>query len=370
MIKYKKYLDDIVRYEVDKDKSQYKWRLDQSERITEFPKKFWDDWIDSIKQTDFITYPYVNQLKTRLSEHYKVNDKNVFITPGSDIGIRTMFDVFVTPGSEVLSTFPCFPMYEVYSKLYQARFRQVSYEHDSDWPQEEGLYWPIDVMLDRINENTSLIIIANPNNPIGDFKSSHEMKEIFEKTQEMGIPVLIDEAYAEFVERQEDTCIETGLLYDNVMTSRTFSKAKGAAGVRVGYVISNKFMIEKLMKFRMMHEITGPAAKFACHILDNYKIVEDYIRDTNFEKCRLIEYFKKAGYDVIGGYCNWIHINSKDDNEQLCKILDEYSDVTYKAGAKIPFDNRKNWLRMTVGPNLSKTDFIKDLTINDKIIKL
>ena len=50
----------------------------------------------------------------------------------------------------------------------------------------------------------------------------------------MGIPVLIDEAYAEFVERQEDTCIKTGLLYDNVMTSRTFSKAKGAAGVRIG----------------------------------------------------------------------------------------------------------------------------------------
>ena len=127
MIKYKKYLDDVVRYEVDKDKSQYEWRLDQSERITEFPKKFWDDWIDSIKQTDFITYPYVNQLKTRLSKHYGVKNENVFITPGSDIGIRTMFDVFVTPGSEVLSTFPCFPMYEVYSQLYQARFRQVPY---------------------------------------------------------------------------------------------------------------------------------------------------------------------------------------------------------------------------------------------------
>ena len=94
-------------------------------------------------------------------------------------------------------------------------------------PQTEGLYWPIDIMLDRINENTSLVIIANPNNPIGDFKPSYEMKEIFEKTQDEGIPVLIDEAYAEFVERQEDTCIKTGLLYDNVMTSRTFSKAKG-----------------------------------------------------------------------------------------------------------------------------------------------
>ena len=360
MIKYKKYLDDVVRYEVDKDKSQYEWRLDQSERITEFPKKFWDDWIDSIKQTDFITYPYVNQLKTRLSKHYGVKNENVFITPGSDIGIRTMFDVFVTPGSEVLSTFPCFPMYEVYSQLYQARFRQVPYEHGPDWPQTEGLYWPIDIMLDRINENTSLVIIANPNNPIGDFKPSYEMKEIFEKTQDMGIPVLIDEAYAEFVERQEDTCIKTGLLYDNVMTSRTFSKAKGAAGVRIGYVISNKFMIEKLMKFRMMHEITGPAAKFGIHILDNYDVVEDYVKATNESKAKLIEMFEPTEANVIGGDCNWIHLHDWLDNEFYTDILDKY-DISYKAGCTIPYDGRDNWLRLTVGPGLENTKFIKEM---------
>ena len=71
--------------------------------------------------------------------------------------------------------------------------------------------------------------------------------------------------------------------------------------------------------------------------------------------------FKKSGYDVIGGYCNWIHINSKDDNKILCSILDEYSDVTYKAGAKIPFDDRTNWLRMTIGPTLHKQKFIKKI---------
>ena len=79
------------------------------------------------------------------------------------------------------------------------------------------------------------------------------------------------------------------------------------------------------------------------------------------EKSLLVREFKKAGYDVIGGHCNWIHINGEDDNQKLCEVLDEYPNVTYKAGAKIPFDDRKNWLRMTVGPNLRETDFIKRL---------
>ena len=73
----------------------------------------------------------------------------------------------------------------------------------------------------------------------------------------------------------------------------------------------------------------------------------------------MTEKFKKAGYDVIGGHCNWVHINSEDDNKKLCEILDRCTDVTYKAGVKIPFDDRTNWLRMTVGPNLMETNFIK-----------
>ena len=75
----------------------------------------------------------------------------------------------------------------------------------------------------------------------------------------------------------------------------------------------------------------------------------------------MTEKFKEAGYDVIGGYCNWIHINSEDDNKKLCKILDGCTGVTYKAGAKIPFDDRTNWLRMTIGPTLHKQKFIKKI---------
>ncbi len=356
-VKHKSYLNNVTRVEVDKDKSKFEWRLDQSERLVNFPDEFWDKFLSDLNQNDFICYPYVNKVKQKIAEHHNLQDtKNIFITPGTDVAIRTLFDVFVIPGSNVISTSPCFPMYDVYSKLYGAEIKKVEYN--------EKLTWSIDNLLELVDDRTSLIMIANPNNPLGDLIPKTKLVELFSITQEMQIPVLIDEAYHEFVEIEDSSCIISGLKFTNVICTRTFSKAKGGAGIRVGYVISNSPMINLLGKFRIMHEITGPASKFACYILDNYDIVTDYVRKTNSEKRKLVTLFEKSGYDILDGYCNWIHINSKDDNKKLCSILDKYKNVAYKAGVTLPFDDRKNWLRMTVGPTLSETNFIKELLEN------
>ena len=85
---------------------------------------------------------------------------------------------------------------------------------------------------------------------------------------------------------------------------------------------------------------------------------------TNAEKYILIDELSRK-YDVIGGHCNWIHINDKDDNDFICSVLDRYPDVTYKAGVTIPHDERVNWLRLTVGPGLYEQKFMKEI-INGK----
>ena len=109
-----------------------------------------------------------------------------------------------------------------------------------------------------------------------------------------------------------------------------------------------------------MHEVTGIASKFGSYIMDNYSEVDNYIDSTNYEKHLLIEKLSKK-YDVIGGHCNWIHINDKNDNEFICSVLDKYKDVTYKVGVSIPYDDRTNWLRLTIGPDLHKQEFMKEI---------
>ena len=115
------------------------------------------------------------------------------------------------------------------------------------------------------------------------------------------------------------------------------------------------------MKFRIMHEVTGPAAKFGIHILDNYDVVEDYVKATNESKAKLIKMFEPTEANVIGGDCNWIHLHDWLDNEFYTDILDKYESISYKAGCKIPYDGRDNWLRLTVGPGLENTKFIKEM---------
>ena len=177
-VKHKSYLNNVTRVEVDKDKSKFEWRLDQSERLVNFPDEFWDKFLSDLNQNDFICYPYVNKVKQKIAEHHNLQDtKNIFITPGTDVAIRTLFDVFVIPGSNVISTSPCFPMYDVYSKLYGAEIKKVEYN--------EKLTWSIDNLLELVDDRTSLIMIANPNNPLGDLIPKTKLVELFSITQEM-----------------------------------------------------------------------------------------------------------------------------------------------------------------------------------------
>lgn len=350
MIKIKRHLKEINRKLNECDKSKFDFRLDQSERTTLFEEEFFSNFLKTLKQTDFITYPYLSDLKQKIAEYNNIKINNLFITPGSDLCIKSMFELCVKPGNEVLSTSPCFPMYQVYSNLYQGHFKYVEYE--------QNLTYSIEKLCKLINRKTSLILLANPNNPIGDYKNKEELKPLLKLTNTLGIPVLIDEAYAEF---SPGTLKDLTFEYNNVCISRTFSKAWGGAGIRLGYMIGNSRIISYLSKWRLMHEATGIAAKYGCYLLDNKQEMENYVSLVNKEKKILSNKLIEAGFDVIPSYTNWIHFNDKTDNKLADKILNSRSDIVYKGKTKIPFDKRENWIRLTVGPNLYKQDFMKKI---------
>lgn len=350
MFKIKPHLRKIVRKYNENDKSKYDFRLDQSERTTLFSNDFYNNFLKTLKQTDFITYPYLDELKSKIADYNNVKKNNIFLVPGSDVGIKSMFELCVAPGSEVITTLPSFPMYKVYCDLYKGVLKTVSYD--------TNLTYSIDAVESEINKLTSLIILANPNNPIGDYKSIKELEPFIKLTNKLGIPVLIDEAYVEF---SPGTLKELSFKYNNVCISRTFSKAWGGAGVRLGYIIGNTRMITYLSKWRLMHEVTGIAAKYGCYLLDNKQEMENYVSLVNKEKEILSNKFTEAGFDVVSSYTNWIHFNDKTNNKKADKILNQRKDIAYRGKTQIPFDKRQNWIRLTIGPDLHKQDFITQI---------
>jgi len=326
------------------DKSEYDFILNQSERSQPIPQSYYTKFIRSLTHEDFAYYPNTKNFKEKICNFYDVKPENLFLSDGSDIGIKSIFETFTTCGNIVTSE-PSFPMYQVYASLYNCQYKGIHYNLDL-------LELSIDKMLEFVDEDTELIVLANPNSPIGDYKTIDEIKPLLDT----GIPVLIDEAYIEFSENE--SFIKYIDDYPNLIITRTFSKGFGAAGCRVGMTFSNPHYIENISKFRQMYEITGVSMKYCEFLLDNYHIVERYINDVIKERKKVLTLMKN--FNILDSEANWIHFNTHDDNLKTKQILDKHK-VLVKYCKVHPYGARENWCRMTIQPNITEQNFFKEL---------
>ena len=326
------------------DKSKYDFVLNQSERSQPIPQHYYTEFIKSLTHEDFSYYPNTKNFKEKICNFYNVKPKNLFLSDGSDIGIKSIFETFTTCGNIVTSE-PSFPMYQVYASLYNCQYKGIHYDVDL-------LELSIDRILEFVDDDTDLIILANPNSPIGDYKTFKEIKPLLDT----GKMVLIDEAYVEF--SKNESFIKYIDDYPNLIVTRTFSKGFGAAGCRVGMTFAHKDTIEPISKFRQMYEITGVSLKYCEFLLNNHHLVDTYIKEVVEEKKKVVSMLKN--YEVIDSQCNWIHFNNQDDNKKTKEIFEKHK-VLVKYCKVHPYGFRKNWCRMTIQPKLSEQEFFKEL---------
>ena len=345
----KKYIKNVVRKYDTIDKSKYDYVLNQSERTTPIPG--FEKFLQTITQEDFMYYPNTEKFKKQLSRYCQVDVNQLFLCNGSDFGLRCIFEAFLDDYQNIVSTTPSFPMYQVYTELEQCYVKTV--EHEKDYTID------IEKFKDTINNHTSLVVLANPNSPMGELKSHEEILSIFDNqfVKKYNLPVVIDEAYIEFTDNE--SMIKYIDDYPNLIVTRTFSKAFGAAGCRVGVVFSHKDNIELISKFRQMYEITGVSMKYCEFILNNPNIVDDYVKQVIEEKKKVVSML--SDYDVIDSNCNWIHFNNEVDNVDTIRVFEKHK-VLVKY-CSVPHDDRKNWCRLTIQPNITKEKFMKELLI-------
>lgn len=291
-MKYKKFVDGIVRKSmVPPDPS--KRRLHMCERNVPFSDDLFNEFLGTLKQEDFVNYPTsTDDLKDRISRfHFKVGTDRIFIGHGSDSVLSTVFNLFVTPGSKVLMPEAHFPMYDVYLQQNQGVKETLKYRLD-----ENGLLC-LDTNFDEsMLSEISLIVVGNPNSPVGDCLSYKEL----EKLTSYGIPLVIDQAYGEFGKTEFGfENIDKGVIFVN-----TFSKAWGAAGCRVGYAIASAPIVDKLNRLKPMFELSEVSKKFALFLMNNNLEVAKYIDEIIIER----EFLGKVFPHVRFG--NWIHVPS------------------------------------------------------------
>lgn len=180
------------------------------------------------------------ELRTKLGEHLGLSLEEVAVGVGSSALCQQLVQITAGVGDEVVFPWRSFEAYPIFTRVTGATPRAI--------PLDENGYNDLDAMAAAINDNTKLIFVCNPNNPTGTTLSRDAFDAFLAKVP-AHIIVALDEAYFEF-NRDENSPVSTDYVrtHPNVIGLRTFSKAYGLAGVRVGYAFGNAEVIDALNK--------------------------------------------------------------------------------------------------------------------------
>jgi histidinol-phosphate aminotransferase len=170
-------------------------------------------------------YPEREPVETIVAAHLNVKPENVALTNGVDEAIHVLFEAFLDAGDELLLPVPTYTMYEVYASATDAKIVAVQ--------ADETLEFPFERLMAAITPSTKIVAIANPNSPAGSVATREQIVAIAERAPQA--IVLVDEAYFHFY---GETVMDLVGELPNLMVARTFSKAYGLAGLRVGLLAS------------------------------------------------------------------------------------------------------------------------------------
>ncbi len=279
-----------------------KLRLDKNEHTVGLPEEIVQDALSGLTPEVLATYPEVRPLYEKLAKTLGVSEGNLMLAAGSDAGIKSLYEMFVSEGDQVVLLSPTYAMYSVYSKMFGAEVVGFGYGRD--------LSLDTDALLSAIGPRVSLVAIANPNSPTGTVIEQETLLKIVGKARDAGAVVLIDEAYHPFYPR---TIMPYIREYDNLVVTRTFSKAYGVASLRLGYIAGSESMIDLLMKIQPMYEVNGVAVHFGCYILDHLDVVDRYVRQVEEGKHYLEAEMEALGFYTYPTYANFMLIRVEDE---------------------------------------------------------
>ena len=312
-----------------------KYRLDKNEWIGEYPKVVTSIVGDALNSEIFCAYPETNILYEELAHFHNKPSDYFHVTAGIDGAIKNCFEVFTRAGDEVVTISPTYAMVDVYSSLFRVKQIQIEFAPD--------LSIDIERLIDFIGSQTSLVIIANPNSPTGTVMSQQELSIICQRCDDLNVPILIDEAYYGFSKITMEPFLQK---FRNLMIARTFSKAFGLAGFRVGYLFANPCLISVLRKFKPMYEISNPSVIAATAMLKNFSYVEAYCADVIQSKYWLINSLKAKSVPALATDTNFIHI---DFGPNKNSILSQLTASNFLLQGGLRLEPYKSYSRVSIG---------------------
>ena len=319
-------------------------RLDKNEFLPCWPEEWFQEFCATLRPEHLSIHPETGRLYDLLADRFSVPREQLVVTAGSDAAIRSAFEAFIAPGDEVVILSPTFAMYNVYADIFAARLVAVDYDSDRNLP--------IKRLMDAIGTATKLVAVANPNSPTGTVFSRDELEKLISHASACGAAVLIDEAYFPF---HTETMLDCVNRFDNLIVTRSFSKAAGIAGMRLGFAASSPDIAPILVAVKPMYEVTVLSTLLGEYILQHYDRVESYAEQVREGRELLAKFFLSKGFHVPECHGNFLHVDFGAQRQNITRAL-RNKKVLFKESFEHP--SLARYCRFTVGPRTYMKVFI------------
>jgi len=251
-----------------------------------------------------------------IAHHFHIPEDSIVTGNGSDEVIDMLIRVKATPGkSNIVAFKPCFSMYKVLSRLSAIEFRQAELNSDFtfDW----------DGLLSLVDDQTAIVFITTPDNPSGYAPVVEEILALHAKLPQ-GCLLVVDEAYMDFAENLDRySMLPRFTQYENVCVLRTFSKAFGLAGIRLGFGAMHPQLADYLRRIRSPFNVNVLAEQAGIAVLKDTAFIEETLRVTREGRNYLTKELEALDFNVYPSLANFIMVEAPKDgaylNEELLK---------------------------------------------------
>lgn len=261
------------------------------------------------------TYPDTNAtaLRKKLAEElefekYGLGIENLNIASGAEHALNVIMEIFLNEGDEVLISAPAYSGYNRSIARAGGVKKTIPYKEDN--------HCDFDGLLNAITDKTKIVIVCNPNNPTGVYDTPEDLYEFAKKFPKDKI-LIVDEAYIHFAPGGLGRSMYQKISDDiNMLVVHTFSKIYGMAGIRVGYVISNKEISSYIRRYGGVR-MSNPQLAGAMAALDDTEFYEKSLRMVEEGRAYLIEELKKLGYEPYESAGNFVYCDLKAEGSYL-----------------------------------------------------
>lgn len=314
-------------------------KLASNENPFGFSNHLKDLFSTSIQELNIYPDGHASSLRKTIADGLNINEDKLVFGAGSDELIQLICRTFLYPGVNTVMATPTFPQYKHHAMIEGAVIKEIKTQNG---------FHDLESMLDAIDEQTRIVWICAPDNPTGTLISKESFYHFMDSCPN-DVLVVLDEAYYEYIEEgKELAALENLSSYSNLIILRTFSKAYGIAGLRIGYGIMHEKLTAQLNVVRAPFNTSSIAQKAAEIAFKDQAFIQNIVIKNKEVKKEFLEFLDEVGWSYYESQTNFVLMTTPISGLEFFEYLVENGYII-RPGELLGYPNT---VRITIGSEL------------------